>query len=83
MHSQYVIDRIKSEVIPIFATYGLEISKENKMCQLNNFDMVKEHLKQFAHKKSFKSSHRCQLCDKNFENEDYLEFHMKSIHFRD
>ena len=45
VHSQYVLDRINSEVMPIFKTYGISMIEDGKQCSLNNFSLVKEHLK--------------------------------------
>lgn len=56
--------------------------KGGNQCQLNNFGMIQDHLKQFGHKKGAKSIYQCSLCGKSFDNEDYLEFHMKQGHFR-
>ena len=44
--------------------------------------MIEDHLKQFGHKRTTKNSFECSLCRKKFDNEDYLEFHMKQMHFR-
>lgn len=44
--------------------------------------MLEDHLLQFGHKKMKTSNHECALCKKQFDSEDYLEFHMKSYHFR-
>ena len=83
MHSQHVLDRINSEVKPLFQTYDLQMIKDGNMCTLNNFGMIEDQLRQFGHKKTQRSNHQCSLCNKNFESEDYLEFHMKQAHFRD
>lgn len=82
VHSQYVLDRITSEVMPIFSTYGISMIEDGKQCSLNNFSTMKEHLKQFGHKRFYKQNHECHICKKPFESEDYLEFHMKSSHYR-
>lgn len=51
--------------------------KDGNKCTLNNFGMVEDQLKFFGHKKIVKKNHECNICQKQFDNEDYLEFHMK------
>lgn len=44
--------------------------------------MVENQLKFFGHKRIVKKNHECNICQKQFDNEDYLEFHMKQSHYR-
>ena len=44
--------------------------------------MIEDHLKSFGHKKKTRTYHECSICKKQFENEDYLEFHLKTNHYR-
>jgi len=42
-----------------------------------------EHfVNEFSRKRVVKSNHECSICKKQFESEDYLEFHMKQQHYR-
>lgn len=56
--------------------------RDGNTCVLNNFGNIEEHLRTFGRHKSFKSNYECHLCRKAFDSEDYLEFHMKQMHFR-
>jgi hypothetical protein len=56
--------------------------QSSNSCTLTNFGMLEEHLRQFGHKRIFKTNHECNICKKHFETEDYLEFHMKQLHYR-
>jgi hypothetical protein len=39
-HSQFVLDRVQSEVKPIFTKYGVTMTKDPETCLLNNFDEI-------------------------------------------
>ena len=78
VHSQFVLDRINAEIKPIFNTYDLNMVQDSEICTLNNFGTIENQLRLFGLKKKTKSSnHVCQMCGKEFDSEDYLEFHMK------
>jgi len=51
--------------------------QDGDICLLNNFELIDEQLRQFSAKKYYRSEHECRLCDKKFETEDHLEFHLK------
>ena len=36
----------------------------------------------YGRKKLVKKNHQCNICRKEFEEEEYLEFHMKQNHYR-
>ena len=81
LHSQHVLDRIASEVVPIFNTYGISMVQNGVQCQLNGHSIMEDHLKRFGNKSHHGKSHECDICKKKFQSEDYLEFHMKVEHF--
>lgn len=41
-HSQHVLDRIESEVKPIFAKYGVAMLSGSDQCLLSNFGPIKD-----------------------------------------
>ena len=61
-HSQHVIDKVKSEVNPLFATYGIQMIQNSPSCSLSNFGLVEDQLKFFGHKKVVKKNHVCSVC---------------------
>lgn len=42
VHSQHVLDRINSEIKPIFQTYDLEMISDGTICTLNNFGNIED-----------------------------------------
>lgn len=45
VHSQHVLDRVNSEVRPIFETYDLKMIEDGQICSLNNFGMIEDHVR--------------------------------------
>ena len=82
-HSQHVLDRIEAEVKPIFRTYELEMVNDAVQCPFVNNSLIEGHLSKYLDRKgSGKKNFRCSQCSKRFQSEDYLEFHLKTEHFK-
>lgn len=77
-----MLDRIESEVKPIFEKYGMAMVTDSDQCMLSNFAPIKKHLEDFSHKTKYQATHECKICGKKFDSEDHLELHLKQNHFR-
>ena len=77
-----MIDRIRSEVEPILDKYDVVLVQDGDLCLLNNFGEYQDQLTQFQRKSSYRGENQCRICDKSFQNEDYLELHVKQNHYR-
>ena len=82
LHSQFVLDKINSLVKPVLDTYGIRMAEDAYQCQLNNFGLIEDQLRHFGRKNDQKKKDECPICKKKFESEDWLEYHMKAMHFR-
>ena len=78
-----MLDRIESEVRPIFKTYNLKMVNDNIQCPLLNNSVISNQLMKYQDRRgSSKKNIRYSLCSKKFQSEDYLEFHLKTEHFK-
>jgi hypothetical protein len=66
-HSQHVLDRIESEVKPIFKTYDIQMVTDGVQCPFINNSIIEGQLKKYLDRKgSGKKNFRCSQCSKRF-----------------
>jgi hypothetical protein len=77
-----VLDRVDQEVIPIFAKHHVAMRYQ---CPFSKDQLlpVRDQILVHQQRRIPQGKHECGKCKKNFKNPDFLEYHLKTKHYRD